>query len=47
MLLAKVNELALMTAKAEDQTAAQHTAQQAVDGLFERLLGAGPVAQKT
>jgi AcrR family transcriptional regulator len=42
MLLATVNELALMIAKAEDQTSAQRIAQEAVDELFERLLGVGP-----
>jgi AcrR family transcriptional regulator len=42
MLLATVNELALVIAKAEDQTAAQRTARATVDELFDRLLGRGP-----
>jgi AcrR family transcriptional regulator len=39
MLLATVNELALMIAKSDDQLAAQRTARDAVDELFARLLG--------
>jgi AcrR family transcriptional regulator len=40
MLLATVNELALVIARSDDQAAAQRTAQAAVDELFARLLNA-------
>ena len=40
MLLATVNEFALVIARSDDQAAAQRTAQAAVDELFARLLGA-------
>jgi AcrR family transcriptional regulator len=40
MLLATVNELALVIARSDDQAATQRTAQAAVDELFARLLGA-------
>jgi AcrR family transcriptional regulator len=36
-LLAAVNELALMIARADDQKATQHTAQLAIDEMFDRL----------
>jgi AcrR family transcriptional regulator len=39
MLLATVNELALVIARSDDPAAAQRTAQAAVDELFTRLLG--------
>jgi hypothetical protein len=39
MLLATVNELALLIARSNDQTAAQRSAQAAVDELLTRLLG--------
>jgi AcrR family transcriptional regulator len=40
MLLATVNELAMVIARADDQAAAQRTAESAIDELFSRLLGA-------
>ena len=39
MLLATVNELAMVIARADDQAAAQRTAEAAIDELFSRLLG--------
>jgi AcrR family transcriptional regulator len=39
MLLATVNEFALVIARSDDQSSAQRTAQAAVDELFARLLG--------
>jgi AcrR family transcriptional regulator len=39
MLLATVNELAMVIARADDQAAAQRTAEAAIDELFTRLLG--------
>jgi AcrR family transcriptional regulator len=40
MLLASVNELAMVIARADDQAAAQRSAEAAIDELFSRLLGA-------
>jgi AcrR family transcriptional regulator len=41
-VLAMVNELALLIARAPDQAAAQRTAEEAVDTILNRLLGAQP-----
>jgi AcrR family transcriptional regulator len=42
MLLATMNELALLIVRADDSTAAQQTAEAAVDELLTRLLGRRP-----